>query len=414
MMKQIISNPHSPVYWNGRRTWQNFFNKNIKPCVFRPDSMNSYSNRVLPTSSLPAINQVSTVLDSSEPQNSKTYQKTKKLSKRKSKKLAREADIRQAFETSFAAFYEPQYGVQRWKSLYEELKVRRTYCAMINKYTSSDRVKEFLESKNIKKLSFFDIPCYLSNMRFPAPLPDTNKILDYYPLDAASILVTQALNLKHDDFVLDACAAPGGKSLAILQHLSLNGFLTANEPDTERRFRLIKLINDYIPSPQKSRISVISKFSKKDTLFDKVLVDAPCSAERHLISNFDEIERWNERKSKRFAKKQLGILCDAVKTLKIGGLLVYATCSVSRMENDDVVERFLSESWVPLELAVNEWPIGERTKLGWIVLPDRYDGMGPMYISTIKRVGEWKDNLKHLQETREKAKKDHDSEYESD
>ncbi|CAG8505211.1 10451_t:CDS:2 [Ambispora gerdemannii] len=319
----------------------------------------------------------------------------KKISKNRLKREARHKALYESFEKRFNAFYLQQYDDERWIELYDALKQPARHCAMINKYTDQTTISEMLESR-LERLTYLDIPCYSFPNRFPQPKGDSKNIFDYYLLDAASVLATQALDLKPDDSVLDVCAAPGGKSLAILQRLSANGSLTANEPSLDRRRRLNRVISDYIPLQLQPRINVVREYLKESYLYDKVLVDVPCSAERHLLTSETEFEHWNENRSKKLAKKQFIILCDAVKSLKVNGLLVYITCSVSRLENDDLTEQFLRESWVPLELIQKEWPIGEKTKFGWIVLPDRNDGWGPIYFSIVKRVGAWKDDIKTL------------------
>ncbi|CAG8727399.1 14155_t:CDS:1, partial [Ambispora leptoticha] len=321
----------------------------------------------------------------------------KKISKNQLKREARHKALYESFENRFNAFYLQQYDDERWTKLYDAIKQPARHCAMINKYTDQTNISEMLESRfGLERLTYLDVPCYSFPNRFPQPKGDSKNIFDFYLLDAASVLATQALDLKPDDTVLDTCAAPGGKSLAILQRLSAKGHLTANEPSFDRRRRLNRVISDYIPLQLRSRINVVREYPKENYLYDKVLVDVPCSAERHLLASETEFEHWNENRSKKLAKKQFIILCDAVKSLKVNGLLVYITCSISQFENDDLTERFLRESWVPLELIQKEWPVGEKTKFGWIVLPDRNDGWGPMYFSIMKRIGAWNDGIKTL------------------
>jgi 16S rRNA C967 or C1407 C5-methylase (RsmB/RsmF family) len=116
-------------------------------------------------------------------------------------------------------------------------------------------------------------------------------------LDAASILAVEALDVQPNESILDICAAPGGKSIAILQKLSPHGTLHCNELSTERRKRLLQVLKDYLPPSMFSRVSVTGNDATKSKTFvegryDKVLVDAPCSSERHLLHDKEELSKW--------------------------------------------------------------------------------------------------------------------------
>ncbi|PKC69957.1 hypothetical protein RhiirA1_439689 [Rhizophagus irregularis] len=212
--------------------------------------------------------------------------------------------------------------------------------------------------------------------------------------------VTKALDIQPNDIVLDLCAAPGGKSLAILQHLLNNneqinnknegrGMLIANEINNKRFHRLLQVIKSYIPFKyHQYQIKLVKNSPMENYCYDKILVDAPCSSERHLINDQKELLMWKKSRSNNFSKKQYKILLGAVKALKVNGILVYSTCSISNLENDRVIKKILENSWVRLEVIKRKsgWEIGEETEFGWIILPDKNDGWGPMYFSILKRI----------------------------
>ncbi|CAG8598971.1 524_t:CDS:2 [Acaulospora morrowiae] len=372
----------------------------------------------------------------------------KPLSKNKQKELSRKSLQYEAILNSFSEFYSRQYGKERWKSLFEAMCKPAKHVAMVNNFASSESIERFLNSitqasivtsdhnsiqdqspkKEIhfEKIKFVDIPCYSISERFSPPFKDEKGVMTYYLLDAASVMVVKALDVKPTDNILDLCAAPGGKSLAILQHLLLSskvrrtqdvndtgdgapdiGHLTSNELSPTRRRRLKQVITDYVPSSYQHKIKIASEFqSFSMSAYDKILVDAPCSSERHLLSDPTEFSKWKVSRTKNNAKKQYKMLLDAVKGLHIGGILVYATCSISKLENDEVVKRLLENSWVPLEEVGQNfhWEIGEKTEKGWIVLPDKCDGWGPLYFSVLKRVGDGEFRRKELTKFNRKAK----------
>jgi 16S rRNA C967 or C1407 C5-methylase (RsmB/RsmF family) len=120
-------------------------------------------------------------------------------------------------------------------------------------------------------------------------------------------------------------------------------------------------------------------------VFDRVLVDAPCSSDRHVLHDPSEMKHWTINTSKIMARRQMALLDKAVQSCKKGGKIVYSTCSMSPLENDNVVNFILKQHAGVVELDVPKFPIGEATKLGWLVLPHQ-QGYGPLYISRLRRI----------------------------
>ena len=128
--------------------------------------------------------------------------------------------------------------------------------------------------------------------------------------------------------------------------------------------------------------------------FSKILVDAPCSGERHQIHS-GKTSEWSLKRSKSLAMKQYTLLCAALLCAQTEARIVYSTCSINPVENDEVVRRFLKKkkdfvkaaSDVFSESTKNalEKSVGlEQTELGWIILPDT-QGYGPIYFSAIQK-----------------------------
>jgi 16S rRNA C967 or C1407 C5-methylase (RsmB/RsmF family) len=118
----------------------------------------------------------------------------------------------------------------------------------------------------------------------------------------------------------------------------------------------------------------------------KILVDAPCTGERHLIENSRELAQWSPARGRRHQVRQAALLISAIDAARSGGLIVYSTCSLSRVENESVIERALGKR---PGLAVEE-PLRdsafEAAARGGYVLPDRMNGCGPMYAAVLRRV----------------------------
>ncbi|KAG0184159.1 NOL1/NOP2/Sun domain member 3 [Apophysomyces sp. BC1034] len=317
----------------------------------------------------------------------------KSNSEKKKKALQREHERAKAAMAAFNKFYEEEWG-ERWPGLLEALKAPVRHCVMLNKYADPTDVKAKLDTLGLERLPFVSIPCFVSETaeRYPPPSKDRANLTDYYILDAGSVLATEALNIQPDDRVLDLCAAPGGKSLAILQHLDSYGTLTSNELSQDRRRRLRQVMDHYMPPALVGEhITVTGKdgtqWYGEPEQYDKVLLDAPCSSERHLLHDKKEFEQWSPKRTVKNAKRQLALLKAAVHSVRVGGYVVYGTCSISSVENDKVVSKMMRKGKIPVEVIKQRWPMGERTKYGWIVLPDKTDGWGPLYFSVLRRTG---------------------------
>lgn len=302
--------------------------------------------------------------------------------------------------TPLLPFYEELFGADRWPQILEGLKAPTRYSLLINKYANMAYTLEILKGIDppLTQIPSLKATCLeseaLEPRPFPSPPKDESNLKLYYPLDAASVLVAEALDVQAEDDVLDMCAAPGGKSLAILQKLdpsSVLGTLQLNEPNESRRKRLRIVIDEYIPAKlisQKIRFtgcdaSMFGAFPEES--FDRILVDAPCSSERHLLQN-DEHGSWTPAKSKTLAKKQVSMLLNALRALRPGGRVVYATCSLSPLENDGVIAKVLEKTKVSVTVSRRNWAFGEPTRFGWAILPEKGRcAWGPIYFALLNR-----------------------------
>ena len=249
-------------------------------------------------------------------------------------------------------------------------------------------------------MEFFD---YFSNLfadRWPALLESLKgegkamelrfgDALEPYFLDEASVFAARSLGVEPGDDVLDMCAAPGGKTLVIASMLKGEGSLQSNDRSPDRRERLKHVIENSLPESWRSIIKVTGydgmKFGlHKKECFDKILLDAPCSSDRHVLNSPSHLEVWSAKRVKRLSVEQGALLASAVDALKPGGTVVYGTCALSPMENDDVVKKILKKrpSMQSVEIA-DLLPGADRTEFGVHILPDRSEGRGPIYCAKL-------------------------------
>eukprot|EP00735_Rhodelphis_limneticus_P011275 TRINITY_DN4358_c0_g1::TRINITY_DN4358_c0_g1_i1::g.21256::m.21256 TRINITY_DN4358_c0_g1::TRINITY_DN4358_c0_g1_i1::g.21256 ORF type:complete len:398 (+),score=47.81,sp/Q0V8R7/NSUN4_BOVIN/33.51/4e-45,Nol1_Nop2_Fmu/PF01189.12/1.3e-25,FtsJ/PF01728.14/0.0013,Methyltransf_26/PF13659.1/8.2e+03,Methyltransf_26/PF13659.1/0.0065,Methyltransf_18/PF12847.2/0.084 TRINITY_DN4358_c0_g1_i1:3-1196(+) len=319
----------------------------------------------------------------------------KKLSN-KEKRDEKEALRLQAALNLFDAHYKKTYE-DRWDTLKQALEAEPRHCLLINLAAEPAAIIESKVLDNLEKLPIVESTAYVHTQgivqRFPAPIVDSYGITGYYLLDAASVICAEALRVTSTDrHVLDMCAAPGGKTLVLLQCLrrvgNTSAMLQSNDISPDRRNRLLKVIREYVPSEDRTRVTVTGydtpKWREFPSMFDKVLVDAPCSSERHLIHKPQEITNWKASRTQSLAKQQMKLLESALFVVKPGGRVVYSTCALSPAENDAVVHAVIDRR-DDVEILFEEFPIGERTRYGWFMLPDRCQGWGPIYFAILKR-----------------------------
>lgn len=167
----------------------------------------------------------------------------------------------------------------------------------------------------------------------------------FYIQEPSATSAVTMLNVQKGDRVLDLCAAPGGKSTQIAADLMGTGFLWSNEIVKNRANILLSNIERMgVKNAVVSSCYPESLCSKLSGFFDKVLVDAPCSGEGMFRKDSQAEKEWSVEHVKSCAERQLQILNSAKKALKPNGVMVYSTCTFSKEENEQVIEKFLDEN----------------------------------------------------------------------
>ena len=232
-----------------------------------------------------------------------------------------------------------------------------------------------------------------------ASIPYSDGLVKPYMMDRASVLAAESLRLPSEGLILDACAAPGGKSLVLASRMAGETRLLCNELSAERRRRLAKVLDEHLSERKRRQVSV-SGFNAAElsgrkgewNRFDAILLDAPCSSERHVIQSAKALAEWKPARPRALSRRQWSLLSAAFLLLKGGGSLVYATCALSPEENDGPVSRLLEKYAGKIELDEPDFSDGEKTEYGRIILPDVStvngvgSGMGPMYVARFRKL----------------------------
>ena len=195
---------------------------------------------------------------------------------------------------------------------------------------------------------------------------------DYYIQDAASLLPLALLDLQPSDRVCDLCASPGGKASAIAERLGADGFLLANESIRTRvdvlRYALAKTGN---PCFAVSNYDPDDLATRMPNAFDAVLVDAPCSGQTLVARNKRDDNAFSENQIEHCALRQQRILQSAIRMLKVGGRLIYSTCTFAVEENESQVQWLQEQypdAWEPIEpMGLEPWrsPVHEGCYRLW-------------------------------------------------
>jgi 16S rRNA (cytosine967-C5)-methyltransferase len=166
----------------------------------------------------------------------------------------------------------------------------------------------------------------------------------FFVQDEASQLVPLVVDVQPGSYVLDLCASPGGKTTAMAAMMGGAGMIVASDV----RPRRVRTLAETIRSSGASNIRVAQVPSSGPlpfkSIFNRILVDAPCSGLGTIRRDPDIRWRRHESDLTTFAARQLDLVRRAAAVLAPGGRLVYATCSSEPEENEAVVRQFLSET----------------------------------------------------------------------
>lgn len=272
-----------------------------------------------------------------------------------SKKDAPQVKIEDSIDNLSTFYSHPKFYTEYFYNNYGEEFTKKLLKANNEMPPFTIRVNTLKTSKsdlmtNLKELGFeieeivYDNALNILN---PKGIIDT-KYFDeghFYVQDLGSILVASFLKPRENSSLLDLCAAPGGKTTHLAELMNNTGEIIA----CDKSLGKIKLIQE---NAKRLGVKIIetrvndARVLNKEFIdkFDYVLVDAPCSG-TGLYRKKPDI-KWNKdlEDIKALAEIQLEILDKAKDYVKDGGELLYSTCSLSKIENEDVVNKFLENN----------------------------------------------------------------------
>lgn len=216
----------------------------------------------------------------------------------------------------------------------------------------------------------------------------------YYVQDASSMIYREVINrlVDHPVVLLDLCAAPGGKTTAMIDALPDGSRVVANEYVAKRA----EILKENIAKWGYPNVTVTNRdsafFARETDSFDIVAVDAPCSGEGMMRKDNDAIKQWSLELIDKCAALQKDIVTDVVKALKPGGYLIYSTCTFNRRENEEVAQYITDNlKLMPIDLSFpEEWgiPRGIDTELPvYRFMPHKTKGEG-LFLAVFQKPGQ--------------------------
>lgn len=274
-----------------------------------------------------------------------------------------------------------EYGHERAEAILASLFIRNKASVRV---TDLSNMEEIAQALGAEKSPISSVGLVKSSGHFATSRAFKEGLITIQ--DETSQLVAPSLQLEGWEEVLDACAAPGGKTCHIASYLT-TGQVTALDL-YDHKLKLIEEnaqrlgVNKQIKTHKLDARQVGEVFG--ENRFDKILVDAPCSG-IGLIRRKPDIKYNKETADfEQLQKIQLSILDSVCQTLKKGGIITYSTCTIVRKENQEVIAKFL-EAHPDFEQVSLTHQCADIVQEGCIVItPEQYltDGF---FISQVRR-----------------------------
>ncbi len=231
----------------------------------------------------------------------------------------------------------------------------------------------------------------------------------FYVQDASSMVISHVAEELHaligyDNLRwLDACAAPGGKSIAALSALPPEAFVVANEFNPSRAQILVENITKWGATNSAVTQGDTALYKSLKGTFDVIAIDAPCSGEGMMRKDDTARSQWSKALVEQCADLQQQIIANLWPALKPGGYLVYSTCTFNRLENEQMIERLIND-YEASSVAIPGMPVSSSSTQfhAYRFMPHITEGEG-LFIAVVQKPGRLVPSLPAAAESR-KAK----------
>lgn len=292
----------------------------------------------------------------------------------------------------------PDWIVENWLAILSQEKTEQL-CQWFNRTPTIDlRVNPLKASIDLVEAEFLAAGISVSRLPF---LPQALRLTDgsgsiqqlpgfdrgwWSVQDSSAQLVGYLLDPQPGESIVDACAAPGGKTTHIAELMGDRGKIWASDRDLKR----LRKVKENAERLDLTSIEICPGDSRDLVEFkgtaDRVLLDVPCSGLGILHKRPDIRWRQTPEKIEQLIRLQAELLERASTWVKPNGILVYATCTLDRLENEHIIESFLARHphWQIETPPPNSIPASLATKRGWIYIwPQKHD-MDGFFMAKLK------------------------------
>lgn len=290
----------------------------------------------------------------------------------------------------------PKWVIENFKEKYknEYIDALKSYKEIPNisfrvntlKYKKED-FETYLKENNIDILKNIENIYYVNSGK----ILDSDIFKDgkVFVQDGSSYLAAMILDAKENESVLDVCAAPGTKTIVIAENMNNKGNIKACDIYEHK----LKLIKD---NAEKAGVNIVEtlllnalELKNTNYEFDKMIVDVPCSGFGVIRKKPETLYNKKIDDIKNISKLQYDILESAASRLKIGGTLVYSTCTIFDIENKENIKKFLENNINFKSESINfSYNINyEKDEYGGIQINYKEKYLDGFYFIKLKRVG---------------------------
>ncbi|HSA84374.1 MAG TPA: RsmB/NOP family class I SAM-dependent RNA methyltransferase [Patescibacteria group bacterium] len=276
----------------------------------------------------------------------------------------------------------PEKFVERLKRLYTKEDLEQILIAIQTKplpsfrtntlKTTTEELKKNLEKKGFicEQVEWYEDAFILTN-KSVRELTETDEYKngEIYIQNLSSMIPTLVLDPKPEEKVLDLCAAPGSKTTQIAALMNNHGEIIANDLSRQRLYKLKTNLETYgVTNARISNLAGQTIWKHYPEYFDKTLVDVPCSMEGRIrLDDPESYKDWKLGKIKALERTQQYLLRSAISATKIGGTIIYSTCTLSPEENEGVIDWILKKcaneievekveiTDLPLQPGITQW-----------------------------------------------------------
>jgi 16S rRNA (cytosine1407-C5)-methyltransferase len=244
--------------------------------------------------------------------------------------------------------FQPLLDPEEFRALLEELKRPLLPAFRLNPFKADPKQAEIWQQWygwQLHPVPFCPLGWQVSAAETPISHTLEHRLGHYYIQDASSMLPVELFDFPAGEhpLILDMAASPGGKTTHLAARSADHGLIIANDAGADRLTALRLVLQTWGTLNAAVTRFPGEKFGRWfPETFDRILLDAPCSMQSLRSTESHPMRSISEREQSALARRQSALLASAFSALKVGGQLVYSTCTLAPQENEAVLDRLLS------------------------------------------------------------------------